>query len=106
MKKLILEIKAEMTKLEDKLAKSFDYVKSIVEAIEKMGSDKITASNEANIISGALQAYRNVVSEYEKIHGVVEEVEDVSEAVLEGESPEAIAAEVAEAVGAVTEVVS
>jgi septal ring factor EnvC (AmiA/AmiB activator) len=56
------DVEQKISNLEAELKKHSNYVTEITQAVEKLLSDKATSSNNINIINGALQAYRDVLS--------------------------------------------
>lgn len=56
------DIKNKITNLEAEMKKHSNYVTEITQGIEKLMADKATSLNNINILNGALQAYRDVVS--------------------------------------------
>ncbi len=71
MLELVQGIEQQLVQLEAKLKSNVDMSRNISEAMTKMQADKVNAEDEAKIINGAIQAYRNVVVEMKKKLGTV-----------------------------------
>ena len=60
---LISKIEAKISDLEAQFKKNSDFIVSANSNIDKLVSDKALATNECNIINGAIQMARGVLSE-------------------------------------------
>lgn len=60
---LINKIEAQISELENRFKKNSDFISSANVSMEKLSADKISATNDSNIINGALQAFRGVLVE-------------------------------------------
>lgn len=79
MQNLIEGINAQVLTLRERFAKTEEFLKNINDASSKLASDRATALQEANVINGAIQAYNNVLAEYQKAITNDSEVQDVIE---------------------------
>jgi len=59
---VIKKIEDKLEKVNEQLKSHNSYVVDIANAIEKLVNDKATTNNNINIISGAIQAYTDVLS--------------------------------------------
>jgi hypothetical protein len=62
-KDLVKKIEDRIAELESQGKKIVDFVNSITANVKKLQADKTKANDEANIIAGAIQAFKGVLSE-------------------------------------------
>jgi len=78
MLELLKNLTKEIANLEERFKKNSDFISNVAASIEKLGSDKVNAIADSHLVTGALQAYKNVEAELKKGLGIVDGVLDAA----------------------------
>jgi hypothetical protein len=75
---LVKKIEERISELESQGKKIVDFVNGITANVKKLLADKVRANDEANVIAGAIQAFKGVLVEISEKEKVSEKLEPLS----------------------------
>ena len=75
---LVKKIEERISELESQGKKIVDFINGITANVKKLLADKVRANDEANVIAGAIQAFKGVLAEISEKEKVSEKLEPLS----------------------------